>query len=50
MIEILIYIFAAFGALVALMIAIGLLFINPRDDRDCLTESDIYEKYKRKKQ
>ena len=43
--NVIIIVFAIIGLATVVMIGIGLLFINPSDDRDCLCESDLWVKY-----
>ena len=43
--EILVILFAVIGLLTCIILGIGILFINPIDDRDCLSESDLWNKY-----
>ena len=48
MIQILIYIWAVVALIVFLLVGIGLLFINPQDDSDCKSESDLFNKHNKK--
>lgn len=48
MIQILIYIWAVVALIVFLLVGIGLLFINPQDNGNCETESDLFNKHNKK--
>lgn len=49
MIEIIAYLFAGISILIIVFVGIATLFINPRDDRDCQSESDLFDKYHKDK-
>jgi len=45
MIEIIVYAFSVIGAVIYLMIGLGVVFIRLRDDKDCQRESNLFNKY-----